>query len=276
MEVIILGGDGMLGWHLSEILWDMSTPLKGREINILDPSSIKNHITDKTRWIINCMGVIPHRKTSLAEMIHVNSVWPQLLYFYLKEKFPNIRLLHITTDCVFDSSDEGRLFKEDDPLSDTASNYGVTKWCGEPGGCQTIRTSIIGEERRNFLGLVEKIKSSTGHMDGWVNHFWNGVTCVTLAGIILNIILKNITWSGTRHIFSQDSVTKFELVRSIADFYNRDLSINPVFHTPTVNRKLETVYEPFLVQPIRAQISEMWTWGQNRFNRSKPTNNNGK
>ena len=268
MSTLILGGDGMLGFYLAEILED-SIPLKGRTVDISDPASIDSHITEKTRWIVNCIGCIPHRNPYLADMILANSIFPQTLFFHLRDKFPSIRLLHITTDCVFQSSDPARQFSESDAPSAGISGYGVSKWCGEPKGCQIIRTSIIGEETKNFLGLVERVKSAEREMDGWTDHIWNGVTCLSLAKLIQKIIAENIVWTGPRHIFSPEPFTKYLLVNYIRTFYNPDLVVHPTSTGTVVNRQLTTNMEILPVDDLGNTIQEMWEWGKNRFNRSK-------
>ena len=49
-------------------------------------------------------------------------------------------------------------------------------------------------------------------INGYTNHFWNGVTCLQLSKIINNIIYYNKYWKGVRHIFSPRSVSKYELI----------------------------------------------------------------
>jgi hypothetical protein len=45
-----------------------------------------------------------------------------------------------------------------------------------------IITSIIGEENFNKLSLIEFIKSRKNNtINGYINHHWNGVTCLQLA-----------------------------------------------------------------------------------------------
>ena len=69
--------------------------------------------------------------------------FPHQLAQICREK--NIRLIHMSTDCVF-SGNKG-IYTENDP-SDADDLYGKTKFLGEVDypGCLTIRTSIIGRE----------------------------------------------------------------------------------------------------------------------------------
>jgi dTDP-4-dehydrorhamnose reductase len=71
------------------------------------------------------------------------------------------RLIHISTDCVFDGAKGS--YQEDEPTNAT-DLYGRTKALGEVTGpgCLTLRTSIIGRELSGASGLVEWFLSRHG------------------------------------------------------------------------------------------------------------------
>ena len=94
--------------------------------------------------------------------------------------------------------------------------YGTTKSLGESQKSTIIRTSIIGEELTGQNSLLEWIKSNKNKtINGFANHYWNGVTCLTLSKIIKSIIDKKDYWTGVRHIFSPNTVTKYDLCKYI-------------------------------------------------------------
>ena len=44
-------------------------------------------------------------------------------------------------------------------------------------------------DKKDINSLIEWLKTNkNGTINGYENHFWNGVTCLTLANIIENII----------------------------------------------------------------------------------------
>lgn len=235
MKVIIFGSNGMLGKYVSTYLSNkfIVVNITRNEYNVLTNTTddleriiINNNDAD---YIINCLGLIPHShkngvSTTNRDYFKINSIFPNQLSLLSKQY--NIKLIHITTDCVF-SGNKGN-YNEDD-IHDEISDYGVSKSLGEPDNCCIIRTSIIGEEIRNKRSLLEWVKSNKGgEIDGYTNHYWNGITCLELAKIVDNMIENKKYWVGVRHIYSPESVSKYELVSIINDVYNLNIKINKV------------------------------------------------
>ena len=150
-------------------------------------------------------------------------------------------MIHITTDCVF-SGKKGNYIETDE--HDITDVYGRTKSLGEPNNCTIIRTSIIGEEKGQSRSLVEWIKSvKNEEVNGFVNHRWNGVTCLQLSKVIEEIINNNLWWSGVRHIHSPNWVNKGQLVNMVSDIYDLNVTVNLVDTDERVNRTLSSIYE---------------------------------
>ncbi len=270
MSVVVLGANGMAGFYIASYLSESGrnvTALNGRDIDIKDPSCLRKYINEGTLCIINCIGSIPHRKADLAEQIAVNSVWPQILSVWLRENFCRVKLIHLSTDCVFQSADLQKSFYEgENPCGD--SSYGMTKACGEPKSCMVIRTSIIGEERRNLFGLVEWVKSAQNIIPGWEDHMWNGITCLELAKVIGKIIDSGMYWQGPKHVYTAgQQVTKCKLVAMIAARWNRGLKVLLTNSGKPTSRMLCSVSTPLVYKTIETQLDEMYEWGKNRFNR---------
>ena len=71
-----------------------------------------------------------------------------------------------------------------------------------PENATIIRTSIIGHEINHKKSLLEWIISNKNkEINGYRNHLWNGVTCLTLAKIIKNMIDDNIFGKVYVHIY---------------------------------------------------------------------------
>lgn len=204
--------------------------------------------------IVNCAGIIPQKTNNeFKKYIKVNTLFPHKLQ-HIAENF-NAKLIHISTNCVFDGK-EGT-YKENFKANDD-SIYGTTKYLGEPENATIIRTSIIGNElfdKKSLLEWVISKKNST--INGFKNHFWNGVTCLTLSNIIKNIITNNLYWKGVRHIFSPDTVSKYKLCSIINEVYN--LNINIKKHKTKYNndKTLNTIYKTnslFSIETLKNQI----------------------
>jgi len=270
MTIYIFGANGMLGTYMKTYLksqnkacicftrddLDVSTVTYDKLEKLFDKYTI--HDND---IIINCAGIIPQSKnindTSSRNYFLINSLFPNMLSTIAS--LNKMKFIHITTDCVFSGS-KGNYTELD--CHDETNNYGVSKSLGELGYNSTvIRTSIIGEELKNKYSLLEWVKKHNNTIiNGYTNHYWNGVTCLQLAKIINNMIDENIWWSGVRHIYSPTSVTKYELVQMINDIYNLNNTVEPLETDNPINKTLASIYDvnsQFNIPKLRIQLEEL-------------------
>lgn len=256
-NILIFGRTGMLGNYVYKLL-STNYNLKGYsskdyDITSLDWKRLKEIIKD-FEIIINCSGVIPQKSKDFKKSIIVNTLFPQKLANFCEEL--DIKLIHITTDCVFDGKDGNY-----DELSNHNCEdiYGITKSLGEPKNCTIIRTSIIGEELFHKKSLLEWVKDNrSGEIEGFDNHYWNGVTCLKLAEIIDQIIGENKFWKGVRHVFSPNKVSKYQLCKYINDIYELDITVNKINTNNSCDRTLNSVFEKiFNVEDIEIQIKKI-------------------
>ena len=265
MKILILGASGMLGKYVSayfKIKHDnvLSVSRSEFEVNCAtNNQSIsdflrKNNISEND-IIINCIGLIKPQvdKYGLTLSIIVNSLFPNLLAdecFKIKAK-----IIHITTDCVF-SGKKGNYVETD--AHDVYDTYGRTKSLGEPNNCTVIRTSIIGEEVGQKRSLVEWIKSNSNkEVNGFEDHFWNGLTCLQVAKVIDQMIKDNNFWIGVRHVFS-NKVDKYELVDTVNEIYNLNIKINKKTSGNYCDRSMSSNYSNnFNIPSLKNQIQEM-------------------
>jgi dTDP-4-dehydrorhamnose reductase len=261
MNIIILGSNGMLGnyvyTYLSKYTRHNITPIIRQQFDItIDNIDILKNLIIEGNVIINCIGLIPHAGIRDSKLyIKVNSIFPNMLSILCSEL--GIKLIHITTDCVF-TGIKGNYIESD--FHDETSLYGVSKSLGEHENSTVIRTSIIGEEKYHKKSLIEWVKKNKGkNIDGYDNHYWNGVTCLELSKIIANIIDTNKFWIGVRHIFSPTSLSKYELIKLINYTYKLNLTIKKYNTNNTVNRVLNTQYQQiFNIKELNQQIIEMY------------------
>ena len=242
MKAIIFGKTGMLGNYVYKTLMTdyevISIDRADFDIECCDWNKLddKIKIYSKNDVIINCIGSIPQRKPNIRQLIIVNTIFPLKLNEIAKKY--ELKIIHITTDCVF-SGKKGN-YNEND-IHDCEDNYGITKSLGENiEGC-IIRTSIIGEEINNKLSLLEWVKGNKNKtITGYTNFYWNGVTCLTLSKIIKDIINNDKYWSGVKHVYSPNIVSKFELCNMINKIYELNINIVEVEINETKYMTLST------------------------------------
>lgn len=282
-NIIVFGSNGMLGTYM-KLYFQMRS-----DINLLcltrEDYDIKNLSRDSLRQcllalhlpkeektiIVNCAGIVPQSVGSAEEhrsdFFLVNSLFPLALNHCAK-KF-GYKMIHITTDCVFTGNDDGYYTEEDEHLEHDL--YGVSKSLGELCTATIIRTSIIGEEFGQKKSLLEFFLSHRNEtVNGFSNHFWNGITCLQLVQIIEKIIMENYFWEGVRHIFSNKIYSKYEMAKLINEVYDLNLFLQKVEHWQTITRTLSTVYDTnafFKIPPLKTQLC-----AQKEFSEKKLSN----
>lgn len=246
-KILILGATGMLGHKLMQILsgkYTVTGTLRGKVPSLSDnPVFSGMDLIGNTRAddlgtieaaiaraapdvVINCIGIVkqlPAAQDPLTS-IAINALFPHHLAKICRAR--NIRLIHVSTDCVF-SGNRG-FYTEDDP-SDAEDLYGKTKFLGEVGhpGCLTIRTSIIGRELESSHGLVEWFLSQQGKtVPGYKKAVFSGVTTNALAGILDEIISAYPDLDGLVQVASRP-ISKYDLLVLIKKIYGLKIGIRP-------------------------------------------------
>lgn len=273
-RIFVFGSTGMLGGYVSQYLNVQGHDIVNITRQDMDAAKVtydslfecfrKFHLvsTDEN-IVINCVGIIPQStgvneaSASSRAYFTVNSLFPTMLATVSANL--NMRYIHITTDCVF--SGKGHNYTEES-VHDETNDYGVSKSLGELGiNATIIRTSIIGEENKNKHSLLEWTKAQTGKsINGFLNHYWNGVTCLQLAKVVGQIITYNMYWVGVRHVFSPSSVSKYELVSMINEAYSLEIDVKEHNTEVAVDKTLSTVYNTcarFRIPELCDQLREL-------------------
>lgn len=240
MKVLILGATGMLGHKMIQVL--------SKEFNVFGTTravstlenivggvradnmesvnhAIKQCIPDV---IVNCIGIIkqlPEANDPLSA-ISINALFPHKLARICKQN--NIRLIHVSSDCVF--SGKKGYYSETDQ-SDAEDLYGRSKYLGEVyyPGCLTVRTSIIGRELHSTNGLLEWfIKNKSGVVSGYVNVRFSGLTTLELSRVVGKIIKSHSMLTGLYHV-SSSPIDKNGLLHLINSEYKLNITINPEY-----------------------------------------------
>lgn len=261
MNVFVLGSTGMLGGYVYKYLNQEGYNVVSVTRDKLD-ASLPNYYEVQQLGIkegdivINCIGAISHRKnTSKAQFLLVNSVFPRIVADVCEDI--GAHFIQVTTDCVFTGDEGGYIESSPHTAMDI---YGRSKSLGEPESATIIRTSIIGEELSNKLSLVEWVKSQAGKtVNGYLNHFWNGITCLQFAKICDYIIKNDLFWKGVKHVFSPNKISKFGLILSISHIYGLAVTVKE-FKTPEkCDRSLKSERTDIVIETpnLYTQIEEM-------------------
>lgn len=196
-------------------------------------------------YIINLSGVIRHKisRESASEIenaIKVNSIFPRELDNFAENA--NVKIIQIGTDCVF-SGRKGNYLESDS--FDPTDYYGYTKVLGEAAlkNTMTLRVSVVGVERESTTELLNWVLKHPpkSTVQGYVNHIWNGVTPLHLAGLLLGVINEDFFFKGVQHVVPGNKVNKYQLVELISRVFNRDdLEIVETTTSVSVDRSLDS------------------------------------
>jgi len=266
-KILILGGAGMLGHVLLQKflvknifdIYDVTRKKEKRKNNfscdVTNFDSLAKIIKEiKPDYIINCIGVLI--KGSIQDpsnAILINSLLPHKLAQF--SKTVNAKLIHISTDCVFDGSKGSYIETDNKTAQDT---YGLSKSLGEINDDKnlTLRTSIIGPElKENGEGLFSWFVKQTGEISGFSDSIWGGVTTFILADIIIKSINENHT--GLIHVTNGHPISKFDLLSLIKDrFQINSIQLKRVLGKKS-DKSLNSNYDYFNVPSYEQMISDM-------------------
>ena len=272
-KIFLFGSTGMLGNYIHNYFSKVSNlnikiveikfRISKKSIDTLEEVLINNSIDDKT-CVINCIGLIPQRKepgTGDDLYFLVNSIFPNVLWSICK-KYQS-KMIQPATDCVFSGKQIDGNYIEND-FHDEINAYGMSKSLGEPEGCTIIRTSIIGCEVNNKKSFLEWILTSINSgksIQGWDNHYWNGITCLEYCKIIEKIIKGNFFWKGMRHIYSPTKKSKYELAYMVIEiFYGKDKlnKLTKYISNEKIDKTLSSIHtELFEIPELFEQIIEL-------------------
>jgi len=177
--------------------------------------------------VVNCIGVVPQAEVAsdTAWLVRLNALFPHELAAACQAR--GIRLIHISTDCVF-SGQRGGYSERDTP--DPLAAYGRSKLAGEPSGPHvlTLRTSMIGWELGGRQqGLLEWFVAQRGStVSGYTRAVFSGPTAPVLSRAISTTIERHPDLHGTWHVAAA-AITKRDLLEAVRSALGLEVEIEP-------------------------------------------------
>lgn len=250
MKILILGGHGMLGHRLwlnlrkEHEVWVTVRQTSSPFPNLPEfPTQYIRTDVDASNFdqvtralasiqpdlVINCIGLIKqmgHLARDPIMSISLNALLPHRISLICRAA--KIRMIHISTDCVF-SGKKGNYVETDE--SDAEDLYGRSKFLGEvayPPHSITLRTSIIGRELKTHLGLIEWFLSQKDGdtVNGYKRAIFTGFTTDELSRVINNFVIPHPELTGLYHV-STDPISKFDLLHLVKAAFERQINIIP-------------------------------------------------
>lgn len=263
--VFVLGHRGMLGHVVARHLADLGLNILTTDERYVgqprDPL-IECVRKSKAAWVVNAIGRIKHKSSVMEELILTNSLLPLQLSARLHA---DQRLLHASTDCVFDGM-VGKYRTEEE--STATDDYGFSKMLGECAAksnrSQVFRVSIIGPELGHSHGLLGWFFRQSGDVAGFTNHFWNGITTLEWAKRAADLILGRwVPSAPVVQLASLNTLSKYELLCMAAKVWKRhDIEVKAKAVFPSIDR---TLVGDFICPSLDDQMVELRQWYNCKF-----------
>ena len=224
----LIGNKGMLGNDVEKLLIERGLVYwaSGREIDISDYKALEKFGKDKKiKWVINCAGYtkVDKAEEEIDEAFKLNKDGVRNIAIFSEKK--QIRLIHISTDYVFDGRQKGEgdaaAYTEDDKTH-PINIYGKSKLAGEKEikkmleGYFIIRTAwLYGYQGNNFVSTMLRLFKEKEAIKV-VDDQWGSPTyTVDLAGAILKIIEDDSVKYGIYHFTNKGVTNWYKFARAI-------------------------------------------------------------
>jgi len=263
-KIAIMGAGGMLGSMVLDLFAKekdfavLATVYDEREIEKLkkyknvkfckldvgraDTDTLKKALKDST-WIVNCIGIIKpyihdENAAEVERAVRINALFPHVL----SRAVAPAKVIQIATDCAYSGKKGG--YKESD-AHDALDVYGKSKSIGEVhlSNMYNIRCSIVGPELAGHLSLMDWFLTQPrgAQVNGFKNHFWNGVTTYHFAKICAGIIKNDIKIKHLQHIVPSDKLSKGEMLKAFGlESGRKDIKVKLVNAPKVIDRTLQT------------------------------------
>jgi dTDP-4-dehydrorhamnose reductase len=238
MKILVTGARGILGSDLCAELASCGHDVietdvtSDKYLDITDAKSIRSILADeKPEWVVNCAAYtkVDACETDEETATLLNGTAPG--YLAAECAACGIKLLHISTDYVFDGRKEGP-YNEDDPVN-PINAYGRSKLKGELAvvsgmkNYMIVRTQwLFGENGPNFVDTILKLARERGSIDV-VNDQFGSPTYSSDLSKAIRLLIENDA-RGIFHVCNRGKTSWFEFAKKAVELCLIPASVNPV------------------------------------------------
>ena len=245
MKILVTGKNGQLGKSIHKIVTSHEQNSEfvfvGREaLDLSSQDSIINYFNNNSfDIIINCAAYTAvdkaEKEVELANYINHLAI-SKIAEISNEHK---VKLIHISTDFIFDGVSEKAYLESDDPSP--LNIYGKSKLAGEVAvsaamqkNAIIIRTSwLYSEYSNNFVDTILRKAQKFDELSVVSDQFSSPTNASDLAKVIIQIINHNKFRNHDQltqiyHYSSHGVCSWFEFAREILDLTNIDCKVNPI------------------------------------------------
>jgi len=207
----LIGNKGMLGREVEALLKknELACIVSDQEIDITNLDELRIFSEDKPiSWIINCAAYTSVDKAEDEPELafKINADGPLNIAQIAVKK--NARLIHISTDYVFDGTKEGAYLETD--LPNPISVYGKSKFKGETNVAETVKAYFIirtawlyGKNGNNFVRTMLKLFKEKMEVKIVADQWSSPTYASDLAAALIRIIDTDQVTFGLYHFTNE-------------------------------------------------------------------------
>lgn len=212
--------------------------------------------------IINCIGLIKQKSNVFSDLLVTNTLLPlDLVSNILDSQF----LIQPSTDCVY-SGKRIRGSYDINSTIDAQDDYGLSKFYGEKAiedrtNALCVRVSIIGPDliSREPKGLLGWFLNNEPYsiLNGYINHYWNGITTLEWCKQVENIIESGMHKKHSGEVINigtDEIYSKFEMLNLFQEIYDTSFVINKFQANDNVRR---TLAPNIISKDLRSQLIDL-------------------
>jgi dTDP-4-dehydrorhamnose reductase len=234
--ILVTGGSGQVGTELQALAprfgIEVAAPTRA-ELDLSSSCAI-DRVLDQGEWsaVINCAAytAVDKAESEPDLAFAVNAVAPELIAKVTAARA--IRLLHVSTDYVFDGAAPG-FYSEDDPVAPLGV-YGASKLEGERAirACHPdhiiLRTAwVVSPHGHNFVKTMLRLGAERTQLRVVADQRGCPTSARDIAEVLLSIAAKPEA-RGTYHFVSSGEATWHELARFVFDRAGMKVSVEPI------------------------------------------------
>lgn len=222
MRWLVTGATGMLGTEVVLLLRERGEPVTaaGRaQLDVTDAAAVESAVA-RHDVVVNTAAwtAVDEAEAHEAEATAVNGQAPRLIARAAKEH--GARLLHVSTDYVFDGSATVP-YREDAPTA-PASAYGRSKAAGEkalheelPGAHLLVRTAwLYGEHGPCFPRSIARLARASAALDVVSDQVGQPTWARDVAALVIRLVSDRVP-DGTYHLTSTGRASWFDFAREV-------------------------------------------------------------
>jgi dTDP-4-dehydrorhamnose reductase len=222
----LIGNKGMLGNDVEKLLKEQGLTYwaSDKEVDISDYKVLEKFGKDKKiKWVINCAGYtkVDKAEEEIDKAFRINKDGVRNIVLFLAKR--QIRLIHISTDYVFDGrQEEGVVAYSEDDKTNPINIYGKSKLAGEEEIKKIleeyfiIRTAwLYGLKGSNFVYIMLRLFKERDLVKVVEDQWGSPTYAVDLAKAILEIIEDDSVSYGIYHFANEGVASWYEFARAI-------------------------------------------------------------